>query len=175
MGRRRNRETILKTMFDKRPILNRVSQKVKDKKGKEQTINVGVPMIGKIEVDGYNCFIGSYEMFFDATNSYSQPFNEKLATNRNLVKKVLDDAKLNNTIRVEIDRKTLSDYYKKYKSIVPYIIETENFKIGVHPEYLLNILDWCGSDFVNVDSPVSPILTWSDNYNNMAIALPRRI
>lgn len=191
MAKRRDLDTILRTMFSKRPVTRSRKIKQVDNKGKEKETTVNVVITGKSIVhfrneDGntYNCFISPYEMYFDKTNSHGQKDDKDLTEMTKSVEKILNDAAENNNYRIEIDRKAVSEYYKEHKhygnngSPKPYVIQTEKGNIGVNPDYLLNILDWCRSDFVNVNPhqlSYGIIYTWSEDWNNMAMVLPCRI
>lgn len=97
--------------------------------------------------------------------------------------RLIKDADINNDFAIKINIENIRTFSKLNKDITkPYIIEFDGGYIGVNAKYLIDILDFTGSDEIIINKNLlknnaykSAIYVKSNDNNNIAILLPINI
>lgn len=190
MARKRENKTILKELFKKYPIIRKEKITEVSKNGKETEKMVDIPLVGRVEADingkRYNGFMSPYFVYLDDENSYDYDLMKRHLDYAKSANRIVSDSLHNNYYRIDLYRDIIKDHINKCKSEgnkMVYKIEFEKDKVfGVNPEYLLNILDFCDTDYIyiNPDSyQIAPIITFTEDdeyeHSKIALTLPCRI
>ena len=196
MARTRTREGILKDTFKSAPITRKGKITKTNKKGESKEINVDIPVVGKIETEirgnRYNAYMTTHCILLDdidLDHGYGSPDDteESIKEYGESCKRIVENVLHDNYYAIRLYKDVIKDWIvkcKEEKNKSAYRIEFEKDKvIGVNPEYLLNILNWCDTDtiYINPDHyKISPILALYDDDTEwyqkaMAITLPVRI
>ena len=85
--------------------------------------------------------------------------------------------KNNMNMEIKVNLNDVKFFIKTHKKSdkKPYIINTDNFKIGINPYYLQNALEFCNSDTIYITKPNQPIYVKSEDYEKITLVLPMHI